>query len=128
MALLETVHDPARLRELTAGELRDLAGEFRAFLIERVSATGGHLGPNLGVVELTIASHTLSESPRDRLLWDTEHPSYAHKILMGRQAGFDRLRRSGRVFGHPSREESAHDLIENSHASTALSYADGLAR
>ncbi|MCL7382278.1 1-deoxy-D-xylulose-5-phosphate synthase [Streptomyces sp. 35G-GA-8] len=128
MALLETVRDPARLRELTAGELRDLAGEIRAFLIERVSATGGHLGPNLGVVELTIALHTVFESPRDRLLWDTGHQSYVHKILTGRQAGFDRLRKSGGVSGYPSREESEHDLVENSHASTALSYADGLAR
>ncbi|MCC4318460.1 1-deoxy-D-xylulose-5-phosphate synthase [Streptomyces malaysiensis] len=128
MALLETVRDPARLRELTAGELRDLAGEIRAFLIERVSATGGHLGPNLGVVELTIALHTVFESPRDRLLWDTGHQSYVHKILTGRQAGFDRLRKSDGVSGYPSREESEHDLVENSHASTALSYADGLAR
>ncbi|MFS8103104.1 1-deoxy-D-xylulose-5-phosphate synthase [Lentzea alba] len=128
MALLETVRDPARLRELTTAELRDLAGEIRAFLIERVSATGGHLGPNLGVVELTIALHTVFESPRDRLLWDTGHQSYVHKILTGRQAGFDRLRRSGGVSGYPSREESEHDLVENSHASTALSYADGLAR
>ncbi|NKE56919.1 1-deoxy-D-xylulose-5-phosphate synthase [Lentzea sp. PSKA42] len=128
MALLETVREPARLRELTAGELRDLAEEIRAFLIERVSATGGHLGPNLGVVELTIALHTVFESPRDRLLWDTGHQSYVHKILTGRQAGFDRLRRSGGVSGYPNPEESEHDLVENSHASTALSYADGLAR
>ncbi|SFR03998.1 1-deoxy-D-xylulose-5-phosphate synthase [Lentzea waywayandensis] len=128
MALLETVRDPARLRELTAGELRDLAAEIRAFLIERVSASGGHLGPNLGVVELTIALHTVFDSPRDRLLWDTGHQSYVHKILTGRQAGFDRLRRSGGVSGYPCQEESEHDLVENSHASTALSYADGLAR
>ncbi|MDX2546537.1 1-deoxy-D-xylulose-5-phosphate synthase [Streptomyces sp. WI04-05B] len=128
MSLLENVRDPARLRELTAGELRDLAGEIRAFLIERVSATGGHLGPNLGVVELTIALHTVFESPRDRLLWDTGHQAYVHKILTGRQAGFDRLRKSGGISGYPSREESEHDLVENSHASTALSYADGLAR
>ncbi|MER8070750.1 1-deoxy-D-xylulose-5-phosphate synthase [Streptomyces sp. NPDC094034] len=128
MAMLETVRDPARLRELTADELRDLAGEIRAFLIERVSATGGHLGPNLGVVELTIALHTVFDSPRDRLLWDTGHQSYVHKILTGRQAGFDRLRKSGGISGYPSREESEHDLVENSHASTALSYADGLAR
>ncbi|MFD4669570.1 1-deoxy-D-xylulose-5-phosphate synthase [Lentzea sp. NPDC058450] len=128
MALLDTVHDPARLRELTAAQLRDLAGEIRAFLIDRVSASGGHLGPNLGVVELTIALHTVFESPRDRVLWDTGHQSYVHKILTGRQAGFDRLRRTGGVSGYPSREESEHDLVENSHASTALSYADGLAR
>ncbi|MET9634758.1 1-deoxy-D-xylulose-5-phosphate synthase [Lentzea sp. NPDC006480] len=128
MALLETVRDPARLRELTAAELRDLAEEIRWFLIERVSASGGHLGPNLGVVELTIALHTVFESPRDRLLWDTGHQSYVHKILTGRQAGFDRLRKTGGLSGYPSREESEHDLVENSHASTALSYADGLAR
>jgi 1-deoxy-D-xylulose-5-phosphate synthase len=128
MALLETVRDPARLRELTAAELGDLAEEIRAFLIERVSATGGHLGPNLGVVELTIALHTVFESPRDRLLWDTGHQSYVHKILTGRQAGFDRLRKSGGLSGYPSQAESEHDLVENSHASTALSYADGLAR
>ncbi|MEV7086118.1 1-deoxy-D-xylulose-5-phosphate synthase [Streptomyces sp. NPDC093085] len=128
MTLLKTVGDPARLRELTAGELRELAGEIRAFLIERVSAAGGHLGPNLGVVELTIALHTVFESPRDRLLWDTGHQSYVHKILTGRQDGFDRLRKAGGVSGYPSREESEHDLVENSHASTALSYADGLAR
>jgi 1-deoxy-D-xylulose-5-phosphate synthase len=128
MALLDTVRGPARLRELTAEELRDLAAEIRAFLVERVSAAGGHLGPNLGVVELTIALHTVFDSPRDRLLWDTGHQSYVHKVLTGRQAGFDRLRRSGGLSGYPSREESEHDLVENSHASTALSYADGLAR
>ncbi|WP_394620632.1 1-deoxy-D-xylulose-5-phosphate synthase [Lentzea sp. JNUCC 0626] len=128
MALLDTVRDPARLRELTAAQLRDLAEEIRAFLIDRVCASGGHLGPNLGVVELTIALHTVFESPRDRLLWDTGHQSYVHKILTGRQAGFDRLRKSGGVSGYPSRDESEHDLVENSHASTALSYADGLAR
>jgi 1-deoxy-D-xylulose-5-phosphate synthase len=128
MALLESVCDPARLRELTVAELTDLAEEIRAFLIERVTATGGHLGPNLGVVELTIALHTVFESPRDRLLWDTGHQSYVHKILTGRRAGFDRLRKAGGLSGYPSQQESEHDLVENSHASTALSYADGLAR
>jgi 1-deoxy-D-xylulose-5-phosphate synthase len=128
MALLETVRGPARLRELTAGELATLAEEIRAFLIDRVTATGGHLGPNLGVVELTIALHSVFDSPRDRLLWDTGHQSYVHKILTGRQAGFDRLRQTGGLSGYPSQEESEHDLVENSHASTALSYADGLAR
>ncbi|HEX8866096.1 MAG TPA: 1-deoxy-D-xylulose-5-phosphate synthase N-terminal domain-containing protein, partial [Lentzea sp.] len=123
MTLLETVRDPARLRELTAAQLRDLAEEIRAFLIERVSAAGGHLGPNLGVVELTIALHTVFESPRDRLVWDTGHQSYVHKILTGRQAGFARLRKAGGVSGYPCRAESEHDLVENSHASTALSYA-----
>ncbi|MEV6237514.1 1-deoxy-D-xylulose-5-phosphate synthase [Lentzea sp. NPDC051838] len=128
MTLLDTVDSPARLRELSPGELRDLASEIRAFLIERVSAAGGHLGPNLGVVELTLALHTVFESPRDRLLWDTGHQSYVHKILTGRRAGFSRLRKPGGVSGYPCREESEHDLVENSHASTALSYADGLAR
>nr|WP_042189013.1 1-deoxy-D-xylulose-5-phosphate synthase [Kibdelosporangium sp. MJ126-NF4]CEL18602.1 1-deoxy-D-xylulose 5-phosphate synthase [Kibdelosporangium sp. MJ126-NF4]CTQ98087.1 1-deoxy-D-xylulose 5-phosphate synthase (EC 2.2.1.7) [Kibdelosporangium sp. MJ126-NF4] len=128
MALLESVRGPARLRELTIDELTTLADEIRAFLIDRVSATGGHLGPNLGVVELTIALHTVFDSPRDRLLWDTGHQSYVHKILTGRQAGFARLRKSDGLSGYPSQTESEHDLVENSHASTALSYADGLAR
>jgi 1-deoxy-D-xylulose-5-phosphate synthase len=128
MSLLETVDGPARVRELDTAELNVLAGEIRAFLIERVSATGGHLGPNLGVVELTIALHSVFDSPHDRLLWDTGHQSYVHKILTGRGSGFDRLRKTGGPSGYPSRAESEHDLVENSHASTALSYADGLAR
>lgn len=128
MSLLETVDGPAQLRGMTITELTELAGEIREFLIEHVSRTGGHLGPNLGVVELTIALHTVFESPRDRLLWDTGHQSYVHKLLTGRQSGFDRLRQAGGLSGYPSRAESEHDLVENSHASTALSYADGLAR
>ncbi|MFF0056414.1 1-deoxy-D-xylulose-5-phosphate synthase [Streptomyces microflavus] len=128
MSLLETVHSPGRLRELTARELDALAEEIRAFLIDRVSASGGHLGPNLGVVELTIALHSVFDSPADRLLWDTGHQSYVHKILTGRADGFDRLRKGGGLSGYPSAAESEHDLVENSHASTALSYADGLAR
>ncbi|MFJ9568252.1 1-deoxy-D-xylulose-5-phosphate synthase [Streptomyces bacillaris] len=128
MTLLETVHGPGRLGELTARELDALAGEIRAFLIDRVSASGGHLGPNLGVVELTIALHSVFDSPSDRLLWDTGHQSYVHKILTGRAGGFDRLRKAGGLSGYPSAAESEHDLVENSHASTALSYADGLAR
>ncbi|WP_017623807.1 1-deoxy-D-xylulose-5-phosphate synthase, partial [Nocardiopsis chromatogenes] len=128
MSLLDQVDGPARLRGMTAGQLTELAAEIRAFLIERVSATGGHLGPNLGVVELTIALHTVFESPRDRLLWDTGHQSYVHKLLTGRHGGFARLRKSGGLSGYPSPAESEHDLVENSHASTAVSYADGLAR
>lgn len=128
MSLLETVQGPERLRELSTAELDKLAGEIREFLIEKVTGSGGHLGPNLGVVELTIALHSVFSSPEDRLLWDTGHQSYVHKILTGRTAGFDRLRQSGGVSGYPSVAESEHDLVENSHASTALSYADGLAR
>ncbi|CAM5723532.1 1-deoxy-D-xylulose-5-phosphate synthase [Streptomyces fumanus] len=128
MSLLETVHGPERLRELSAEELDTLAAEIRAFLVERVCATGGHLGPNLGVVELTLALHRVFDSPRDRLLWDTGHQSYVHKIVTGRAAGFDKLRRRGGLSGYPNPAESEHDFVENSHASTALSYADGLAR
>jgi 1-deoxy-D-xylulose-5-phosphate synthase len=119
---------PAALTELSTVELEDLAAEIRAFLIEKVSRTGGHLGPNLGVVELTIALHRVFESPRDVLLFDTGHQTYVHKILTGRAHAFDGLRQSGGVSGYPSRTESPHDLVENSHASTALSYADGLAK
>jgi len=109
-------------------ELPSLAGEIRAFLVEKVSATGGHLGPNLGVVELTIALHRVFQSPQDVIVWDTGHQAYVHKILTGRAAGFDRLRQHGGLSGYPSRAESPHDVIENSHASTALAYADGLAK
>ncbi|MDT0329513.1 MULTISPECIES: 1-deoxy-D-xylulose-5-phosphate synthase [Nocardiopsis] len=128
MALLDTIEGPASLRGLSDERLRELAGEIREFLIDRVTASGGHLGPNLGVVELTIALHTVFDSPKDRLLWDTGHQSYVHKLITGRRAGFDRLRKAGGLSGYPSRAESEHDLVENSHASTALSYADGLAR
>lgn len=113
---------------MTPGELTVLATEVRDFLVAKVSRTGGHLGPNLGVVELTLALHRVFESPRDRLVFDTGHQSYVHKILTGRQDGFDGLRQRGGLAGYPSRAESEHDLVENSHASTALSYADGLAK
>ncbi|WP_200826011.1 1-deoxy-D-xylulose-5-phosphate synthase [Kibdelosporangium aridum] len=126
--LLPTMYGPARLRELTVAELSELAGEIREFLIDRVSAAGGHLGPNLGVVELTIALHRTFDSPRDKLLWDTGHQAYVHKMLTGRLDGFDKLRKSGGLSGYPNPAESEHDLVENSHASTSLSYADGLAR
>ncbi|SCL31186.1 1-deoxy-D-xylulose-5-phosphate synthase [Micromonospora nigra] len=126
--LLATVRGPQDVKRLTAGELGILAAEIRDFLVAKVSRTGGHIGPNLGVVELTLAMHRVFDSPRDRLLFDTGHQAYVHKILTGRQDGFDRLRQRGGLSGYPSQAESEHDLIENSHASTALSYADGLAK
>src|SRR6266516_3410723 len=128
MGLLEKVCSPADVRALDPSELDQLAREIREFLVDAVSRTGGHLGPNLGVVELTIALHRVFESPKDRILFDTGHQAYVHKMLTGRQDGFDTLRRRGGLTGYPSRAESEHDLIENSHASTALSYADGLAK
>ena len=128
MTLLNTIRGPADLRQLPAAELPALAEEIRGFLVQAVSRTGGHLGPNLGVVELTIALHRVFDSPHDRILWDTGHQAYVHKLLTGRADGFDRLRQRGGLSGYPSRAESDHDVIENSHASTALSYADGLAK
>ncbi|MHB2023985.1 MAG: 1-deoxy-D-xylulose-5-phosphate synthase [Mycobacteriales bacterium] len=126
--MLETIDGPADLRRLTPEQLPLLAAEIRDFLVTSVSRTGGHLGPNLGAVELTIALHRVFDSPRDRILWDTGHQAYVHKILTGRRDGFVRLRQAGGLSGYPSRAESEHDVIENSHASTALSYADGLAK
>ena len=128
MSVLETIETPADLRRLSPAQLRRLCGEIREFLIDRVSRTGGHLGPNLGAVELTLALHRVFDSPRDRILWDTGHQSYVHKMVTGRCDGFDRLRKRDGLSGYPSSEESDHDIIENSHASTALSYADGLAK
>ena len=128
MSLLESIHEPADLKRLDPDELPALAAEIRDFLVRSVSRTGGHLGPNLGAVELTLAVHRVFESPRDRILFDTGHQAYVHKILTGRQRGFDELRRKGGLSGYPSRAESVHDIVENSHASTALSYADGLAK
>lgn len=113
---------------MSAEELDLLAAEIRDFLVAKVSRTGGHLGPNLGVVELTLAMHRVFDSPRDRFLFDTGHQAYVHKMVTGRQDGFDNLRQRGGLSGYPSQAESEHDLIENSHASTALSYADGLAK
>ncbi|MBD0691811.1 1-deoxy-D-xylulose-5-phosphate synthase [Streptomyces sp. CBMA123] len=127
MALLSRVTSPAELRKLPAAELPLLADEIRDFLIDAVTRTGGHLGPNLGVVELTIALHRVFDSPYDRIVFDTGHQSYVHKLLTGRQ-DFSKLRMKGGLSGYPSRAESEHDLVENSHASTALSYADGLAK
>src|SRR5579859_6634599 len=126
--LLGSVAGPQDLRGLTPPELALLATEIRDFLVAKVSRTGGHLGPNLGVVELTLALHRVFHSPKDRLLFDTGHQAYVHKIVTGRQDGFDRLRQRGGLSGYPNRAESEHDVIENSHASTALSYADGLAK
>lgn len=126
--LLGTVRGPHDVKRMTGEQLDILAAEIRDFLIAKVSRTGGHVGPNLGVVELTLAMHRVFDSPRDRLLFDTGHQSYVHKILTGRQDGFDKLRQRGGLSGYPSQGESEHDLIENSHASTALSYADGLAK
>jgi len=128
MTLLESVGSPRDVKALRPDELPALAAEIRAFLIEAVSRNGGHLGPNLGVVELTIALHRVFDSPADQIVWDTGHQSYVHKLLTGRIDGFDRLRQRGGVSGYPNRAESQHDFVENSHASTSLSYADGLAK
>ncbi|MFF0448866.1 1-deoxy-D-xylulose-5-phosphate synthase [Streptomyces sp. NPDC004609] len=127
MTILETIRGPRDLKALTGPELGELAEEIRQFLIHAVARTGGHLGPNLGVVELTIALHRAFDSPDDRILWDTGHQSYVHKLLTGRQ-DFSKLRGKGGLSGYPSREESEHDVIENSHASTVLGWADGIAK
>ncbi|MBL1286680.1 1-deoxy-D-xylulose-5-phosphate synthase [Streptomyces sp. NPDC057067] len=127
MTMLESIKGPQDLKALSRPELGELAEEIRAFLIRAVARTGGHLGPNLGVVELTIALHRVFDSPVDRILWDTGHQSYVHKLLTGRQ-DFSKLRSKGGLSGYPSREESEHDVIENSHASTVLGWADGLAK
>ncbi|MDC3002011.1 hypothetical protein OA174_05370 [Actinomycetota bacterium] len=126
--LLERIRSPHDVRALPPSEVPQLAEEIRSFLVEKVAATGGHLGPNLGVVELSIALHRVFYSPDDAIIWDTGHQAYVHKILTGRGPDFDSLRREGGLSGYPSREESAHDIVENSHASTAISYADGLAK
>jgi 1-deoxy-D-xylulose-5-phosphate synthase len=126
--VLEHVQSPADIKRMSRDELDALAAEIRAFLVNNVSRTGGHLGPNLGVVELTLALHRVFESPRDTILWDTGHQAYVHKILTGRQDDFPTLKQRGGLSGYPSRAESPHDVIENSHASTALSWADGLAK
>ena len=124
---LERVKQPADLRDLSYEELNDLSGEIRDFIVSAVSDTGGHLGSNLGAVELTLALHRVFESPTDAILWDTGHQAYVHKIVTGRQSGFENLRQQGGMSGYPSREESEHDYVENSHASTILSYAYGMA-
>jgi 1-deoxy-D-xylulose-5-phosphate synthase len=126
--MLDSIKSPADLQGLTEDQLSALAEEIRAFLIEKVSKSGGHLGPNLGVVELTIAIHRTFQSPKDVIVFDTGHQTYVHKLLTGRIAGFDKLRQRGGLAGYPNRVESEHDVVENSHASTALSWSDGIAK
>ena len=128
MSILKGVESPADLRSLTPTQLDQLASEIRVSLVDYVTRTGGHLGPNLGVVELTLALHLVFDSPKDPILWDTGHQTYVHKMITGRSGEFDSLRQEGGLSGYPSRAESIHDVIENSHASTALSYADGIAK
>jgi 1-deoxy-D-xylulose-5-phosphate synthase len=128
VTLLERINGPEDLKELTQEQLSLLASEIRDVLVETVTRTSGHLGPNLGVVELTIALHRVFDSPKDKLIFDTGHQSYVHKLLTGRYKDFHTLRQAGGLSGYPSRDESEHDLVENSHASTSLSYADGLAK
>jgi 1-deoxy-D-xylulose-5-phosphate synthase len=127
VSLLETITSPARLKAMEPSRLPALAEEIRTFLVTEVSKTGGHLGPNLGVVELTIALHRVFDSPRDVIVFDTGHQSYVHKLLTGRQ-DFSKLKKQGGLSGYPSRAESDHDVVENSHASTSLSWADGIAK
>jgi 1-deoxy-D-xylulose-5-phosphate synthase len=126
--LLRSISSPDDLKALNPSELPELAAEIRVFLVDAVARTGGHLGPNLGVVELSIALHRVFSSPDDVLIWDTGHQAYVHKLLTGRADRFGELRQAGGLSGYPSRAESEHDVIENSHASTALSYADGVAK
>ncbi|MCW2770408.1 MAG: dxs, partial [Aeromicrobium sp.] len=128
MSVLSGLSGPADLRDLDEDELSRLAAEIRELLITSVASNGGHLGPNLGVVELGIAIHRVFESPADRVVWDTGHQAYVHKMLTGRAGQFGALRTEGGLSGYPSRAESEHDWVENSHASTALSYAEGLAK
>jgi 1-deoxy-D-xylulose-5-phosphate synthase len=127
MSILETIHGPRDLDRLSEEELVQLAGEIRAFLVANVAKTGGHLGPNLGVVESTIAIHRVFDSPRDAIVFDTGHQSYVHKLLTGRQ-DFSKLRQRGGLAGYPQRSESEHDIVESSHASSSLSWADGISR
>ncbi len=127
MGLLARIGSPADVRRLSPTEVDSLAEEIREFLVQSVSRTGGHLGPNLGVVELTLALHRVFESPRDTMVFDTGHQAYVHKLVTGRQ-DFSALRKRGGLSGYPSRGESEHDVVENSHASTALSWADGIAK
>ncbi|BBX97321.1 1-deoxy-D-xylulose-5-phosphate synthase [Mycobacterium lacus] len=126
--MLEQIRGPADLQHLSQQQLRHLASEIREFLIHKVAATGGHLGPNLGVVELTLALHRVFDSPHDPIIFDTGHQAYVHKMLTGRCQDFESLRKKGGLSGYPSRAESEHDWVESSHASAALSYADGLAK
>src|SRR5687767_10889406 len=126
--LIDRISGPLDLKALNTDEVAVLAAEIRDFLVTKVARTGGHLGPNLGAVEITLALHRVFDSPKDRILFDTGHQAYVHKIVTGRQDGFELLRKQSGLSGYPSRAESEHDIIENSHASTALSYADGIAK
>jgi len=128
MGYLESITTPRDLRDLSVTQLDDLASEIRDTLVRTCARTGGHLGPNLGVVELTLAIHRVFDSPTDRVVFDTGHQAYVHKLLTGRHSEFGTLRQEGGVSGYPSQSESDHDIVENSHASTALCYADGLAK
>jgi 1-deoxy-D-xylulose-5-phosphate synthase len=128
VSLLDSVSGPDDLKRLRPDQMPLLASEIRDVMIDTVSRTGGHLGPSLGVVEATLAIHRVFDSPRDKVVWDTGHQSYVHKLVTGRGGRFDTLRKKDGLSGYPSRAESEHDLVENSHASTALSYADGLAK
>jgi len=128
MAILDRISSPRDLRDLSEDELKTLASEIRDLLIRTIATNSGHLGPNLGVVELTLAIHRVFDSPRDKVVFDTGHQAYVHKLVTGRVAEFGTLRREGGMSGYPSRAESEHDIVENSHASTALSYADGIAK
>ncbi|HLN07196.1 MAG TPA: 1-deoxy-D-xylulose-5-phosphate synthase N-terminal domain-containing protein, partial [Acidimicrobiales bacterium] len=125
--ILDSLNSPSDLKALSLVECDQLAAEIRDFIVDAVSRTGGHLGSNLGIVELTLALHRVFNSPEDVLLFDTGHQAYVHKIVTGRRDGFARLRQEGGLSGYPSRAESPHDWVENSHASTALSYAHGIA-
>ncbi len=127
MTILEGVNGPEDLKGLSDAEMIALAGEIRAYLVSAVSKTGGHLGPNLGVVETTLAIHRVFDSPRDSIVFDTGHQSYVHKMLTGRK-NLDSLRQKGGVAGYPQRSESVHDIVESSHASSSLSWADGIAK
>src|SRR4030081_80402 len=128
MTVLERVNDPRDIRALSKDELLQLCREIREYTVEMVQRTGGHISSSLGTVELTVALHRVFESPRDKLIWDTGHQAYVHKMLTGRQAGWDQLKKTGGLSGYPCRAESEHDHVENSHASTSLSWADGIAR
>ncbi|HNG38714.1 MAG TPA: 1-deoxy-D-xylulose-5-phosphate synthase N-terminal domain-containing protein, partial [Accumulibacter sp.] len=126
-SLLDTINDPTQLRKLDRRQLPQLADELRAFLVESVSRTGGHLSSNLGTVELTIALHYVYDTPHDRLVWDVGHQTYAHKVLTGRRAGMAKLRMQGGVSGFPKRSESAYDTFGVGHSSTSISAALGMA-
>ena len=125
--LLNSLDLPGDLHDLDDQSIADLSDEMRSYMLDIVSQTGGHLSPNLGVVELSIALHKAFHSPQDRIIWDVGHQAYAHKLLTGRSGDFPGLRQTAGLSGYPSRDESPHDIVENSHASTSLSYALGFA-